>query len=1179
MREEILRILQKCQILAGEGEQLEPLLTRKASELRRGILGLLLNQSDLESIASARRLLAGKDLQRQAGLELLRELVQKKRSALECQAVAEVYRSSQKKLTATDTQLLDVILAAEQTEATLNDALGLVDRSLLSPVVKPEPVGDVTIQTPASINCLIAIDELIHERRQTPVMLTNWRNEQEEVLLGNISWQFPSVDYSLTQAENLARLPLADVWENWWQNRAESLKDVDGLELIRSKCPNFGQEMTPEQIAEDEEDEDREITLTEANPIELEDPVIAQVRTQLLELTGEAKVLQYPNLVISVVDWLLYLHPPQAVRSFLTDALSSILQIIPPYSQPKPSSYRLDSKMAFRDNIQQFIDNWVSFCQYLPPPYHETISPDFMIRWWQIVTWIDRSYLYSWQPKTNFGDVFNALEIGRATEADLLYFLLGAEAPPIDPAAPPAVVVESRTNFQDLGELTRRRLHEAYAKLPILTELAERCRQRILEVELQRGELPTAASRAALSLRSITGIPIVIKLLQALDRGNLKRGNNWGDLSKSAVISHLMRISFPATDDTPAEFAQQVKAAEIPSDRLIQFAFFAPQWVQYIEQAIQWAGFTDGVWWIHAHTKDSQWSVEQDVRETWVAQIAERTPLSAESLVDGAVDVAWFNQIYQTLGTERWQELAEAAKYAASGIGHQRAKQFASAMLGELDRQELIDRIVTKRHQDSVRALGLLPLASGKKRDGDMLDRYQILQEFRRTSKKFGSQRQASEKLAVNIGMENLARTAGYTDPQRLEWAMESQAIADLVGKAQVVTVGEVSVSLSIDPQGVPAISIVKAGKPLKAIPANLKKDPEIQALTERKQSIGKQASRMRISLEQSMCRGDKFTASELVQLASHPVMAPMLDRLVLIGDDEMGYLVQAGTALQSYTGESKPITSAALRIAHPHDLLESQTWAQWQQDCFDRSRTQPFKQIFRELYVPTAAERKEKISKRYEGHQVNPSQSRALFGQRGWISTEYDGVRRTFHTEGLIAAVELTHGYSTPLEVEGLTLYGVRFYKRDEAKPLPITEIPPRLFSEVMRDLDLVVSVAHVGGVDPEASASTVEMRSTILRETIRLLKITNVQIQSAHVLITGHLGTYSVHLGSGVVHRQPGGSLCILPVSSQHRGRLFLPFVDDDPKTAEVMSKVLLLAKDKEIKDPTILEQILSK
>jgi hypothetical protein len=45
-----------------------------------------------------------------------------------------------------------------------------------------------------------------------------------------------------------------------------------------------------------------------------------------------------------------------------------------------------------------------------------------------------------------------------------------------------------------------------------------------------------------------------------------------------------------------------------------------------------------------------------------------------------------------------------------------------------------------------------------------------------------------------------------------------------------------------------------------------------------------------------------------------------------------------------------------------------------------------------------------------------------------------------------------------------------------------------------------------------------------------------------------------------------------------AQHRGRLFLPFADDDPKTAEVVSKALMLARDHEIKDPTILEQLRS-
>src|SRR5207248_6027903 len=93
---------------------------------------------------------------------------------------------------------------------------------------------------------------------------------------------------------------------------------------------------------------------------------------------------------------------------------------------------------------------------------------------------------------------------------------------------------------------------------------------------------------------------------------------------------------------------------------------------------------------------------------------------------------------------------------------------------------------------------------------------------------------------------------------------------------------------------------------------------------------------------------------------------------------------------------------------------------------------------------------------------------------------------------------------------------------------------------------------------------------------ETCALLKLSNVRLKGPHALVAGALADYAVHLGSAVVHRQPGGALCLVPVHAQHRGRLFLPFADDDPKTAEVISKTLLLARDAEIKDPTILEQL---
>lgn len=48
------------------------------------------------------------------------------------------------------------------------------------------------------------------------------------------------------------------------------------------------------------------------------------------------------------------------------------------------------------------------------------------------------------------------------------------------------------------------------------------------------------------------------------------------------------------------------------------------------------------------------------------------------------------------------------------------------------------------------------------------------------------------------------------------------------------------------------------------------------------------------------------------------------------------------------------------------------------------------------------------------------------------------------------------------------------------------------------------------------------------------------------------------------------------ILPVHSQHRGKLFLPFMDEDPKTSEILSKIVMFAQDTKIKDPHILVQI---
>jgi hypothetical protein len=268
---------------------------------------------------------------------------------------------------------------------------------------------------------------------------------------------------------------------------------------------------------------------------------------------------------------------------------------------------------------------------------------------------------------------------------------------------------------------------------------------------------------------------------------------------------------------------------------------------------------------------------------------------------------------------------------------------------------------------------------------------------------------------------------------------------------------------------------------------------------------------------------------------------------------------------------------AALLRIAHPFDLYTLGTWLHCQHYAFEHQLVQPFKQIFRELYLPNEDELAEKtLSRRYAGHQVQPSKTTALLKSRGWTVDYEDGLQRVYYAENMYATVYAAADWFSPADTEAPTLETVQFFDRKTHKPLELKNIPPVIFSEVMRDLDLVVSIAHVGGVDPEASLSTIAMRAVMVKELLSLLRIENVTIRENHAVVMGSLGEYTVHLGSAQVHKMGRGAVNILAVPSQHRGRIFLPFADEDPRTAEVMSKILLLADDKTIKDPAILSQI---
>lgn len=701
--------------------------------------------------------------------------------------------------------------------------------------------------------------------------------------------------------------------------------------------------------------------------------------------------------------------------------------------------------------------------------------------------------------------------------------------------------------------------------LNLLKQYSDKVVEYIVSLELKRGDTPTKYSNAIHKIEKIEGIDNLVAILQALDKEKLERSTwSFGDAKKS-TLSHLLRVCEPAKDDTSSKLQDKLANRKITTQRLAEVAMYAPQWIPILEEYLGWSGLASGCYYFQAHMSDVDRKKE--------GLFAKYTPISIEDLAIGAFDIDWFKSAYKELGEERFDMLYESAKYISDGAKHSRARKFADAVNGKFTVEEVEKEITNKRNKDLVASYSLIPLA--KEKTKDMLRRYKFLQKFLKDSKQFGAQRRASEAKAVEIALENLSRNAGFTDVTRLTWAMETELMNEMKEYFAPKQVDDITAYIQVDEEGTASIIYEKNGKILKSLPAKLKKDTYIVELKEVHKNLKDQYSRSKKMLEESMEDATVFYVYEIENLTKNPIVYPLIKNLVMESNGTFGYYKDK--KLVSFDNKEVALKDDdEIKIAHALDLYNNKIWATYQKDLFDRQIKQAFKQVFRELYVKTADEKGKDTSLRYAGHQIQPQKTIALLKTRRWVVDSEEGLQKVYYKQNIIAKIYALADWFSPADIEAPTLEYVDFYDRKTFKQMKIDDVPDLIFTEVMRDVDLAVSVAHVGGVDVETSHSTIEMRKAIVKFNLELFKITNVEFTDNFALIKGSLAKYSVHLGSGVVHQKAGATINVLPVHSQHRGRLFLPFIDEDPKTAEIMSKIILFAEDKKIKDPFILEQI---
>ena len=1166
-------ILKKVPLVQDDILAIEQVLSRKNKEQRKESVALLIKQPEAVLKDSTSRLIVSKSAdQRLAALEILTVLQEEERLTDYVTEQVEAYKG--RKLTKNEQVLMDKLAynpdeTGEQ-RYDLSNGFGVIDFDRLTPFALPQPQFDKERKEKKGFlfDKIIRVEKV---REALNDLLALWRKnkdyeyacewyqgETRTLLLGQQIYRMHATKEGETPMEVLEDYPLAVLWKDWHQKH--QLNEIEYQYAIRY-CQNlYYENKVPKQLKD---------YLAGYYP----DFKVAFKGDLGNYYDSEARRLE--DLLIPISE--AYAQDKAFLASFKLSVFEDVLATYPPEKRHITIEHDYED-LSWTDVIRDYI---ISIDQDEEGDM-DYYTPEQRFKLWQLLyytyaqkqtkddlsSYIPQSVLTGLRAKVREDErlpgiggslmelTLTLYQKGQLSADDLLFFCLLED--------------ELFTVAQGGENYFYRRLPEALrTSLTFPDTQLELLKTRMLQMELQRGDLPTDASIYIQYLQEVEGMHYFFEALGRMGKEPFAKGYYYGnDLTKRRTFSHILEVSQPSATDTFAAFKAHLDKTKITDKRLVEVACYALHWVDWIGEYLQIKDFKEAIWWFIAHTTDYM----DAEKETIVSQYSS---VPRDDFQRGAIDVDWYHRVHKAVGKEGWKLIQESAKYLSEGMGYRRVKLYSAVLTGEIKLSEVIQKITEKRDKDYVMALGLVPI-NKKKEEEDLVSRYNLLQTFLKESKQFGQQRQESEKNAVEIGLDNLSRNAGYEDSIRFSWAMEAKATQQIMEKSTLV-IDDTQLQLVVDEEGKADIIVTKGDKTLKSIPDKYKKSKEVEALKEGKTYLTKQYSRTRLSLEQAMLSQTLFTVAELHRIMEHPVVKAMLSKLVLFNPENQDSGFWQDGKLLSAEGILTPLKADdKLLIAHPSHLFYAVQWDLYQKYLFDKELKQPFKQVFRELYVPTKDELEtSNRSERYQGHQVQPQKTVALLRSRGWTVNYEEGLQRVYHKEGFRATIYAAADWYTPSDVEAPTLEYVVFYSLKDGKEVPMKEINPVIFSEVMRDVDLVVSVAHVGGVDPEASHSTMQMRAALARESARLFKLSNVEVKERHILVKGKLGEYSIHLGSGMVSRG-GLQLSILAVQSQHRGRVFLPFVDDDPKSAEIISKMRLLAEDDKIKDPTILRQI---
>lgn len=685
-----------------------------------------------------------------------------------------------------------------------------------------------------------------------------------------------------------------------------------------------------------------------------------------------------------------------------------------------------------------------------------------------------------------------------------------------------------------------------------------------VNAELERGTLKTPYTAFVLGVREIYGVELFAKAIVKMRGLTLVRNNSeyWFGDEKNDLISKILKTVKPREDETFDDFKRIVDGYGITRDELVRAAVYNLDFLNLVDKYLKIDGFKSAVLYFAAH-------LNENLDEARIEKIKEYSTIDYHDFKDGAFDFEWYSEMIKTIPPAEFKRVYDNAKYITVAGLHKRAQRFFEALNGKISADEAKSQILKSRNKDYCLIYSLTPL----KGDKDLYSRYTFFAEFLKESKKYGAQRQLSERRTVDIAFDNLARNAGYADSSVFIYEMESKD-RRVIDMYDGITVEGYVLRLTVDGDKVKLSVADKNGKKLSSVPSAIAKIPAATEIAAYKKSEEAKRKRLKKSLEEAMENQTQFSRSQILSITGQPLIRDFFERLVLT-DGKTAVTLKDGKFTDVSTG--KESSADEYKIAHPVALKELGLLRTAMKFVIANDIKQPFKQVFREIYLKSDGEMEADEVLRYKGFNVNLGKTVAALKNRGWGVSEDIGLRKVYYRNDTVAAIfrEFDYYYIYDFGNENRELESIMFLDRRDAHIMPIKDVSSIVFSETLRDVDLMIAISANNIYDYGLVMSTFEMRRAVIESITDILNIKNVSFLKENVKIEGSLGTYVVNIRTGLVFKEGKGNLLIKTIDNYDKP-LALDFIDEDPMTADVVTKILLLSNDGSIKDPAILKEI---